>query len=709
MLDLRDTVFLTGAGISVDAGVPAAMPLLDFLLNGLTAPASSRPEVQLAQKICTMSTPANRRVRFEVAVGWIVELYDPDDELFSFLDAFGTPARLHERLAAAALGGASVLTLNFDDLLEQSLRNLNATPYTVNPHVAIPQIPANGVPVYKLHGTRKKWRGESAVAGDASDVVIATAQRVSRLSPRLRLNETAMRWLTDVIDGKSLVVVGYSASDDLDIVPALTGTSPRACHWIEYAPKGVDDATAEWLANPDGTERRRLIQTMSERGTAVQVLEGWPHDAFTLLGMPPSRSAADPTDGPEWRALLRPWVDAARAREPTGLALPGFLLSEVLHTREAKSCFEGAQTGPGVERYAGWTRGRRMYELAQNEFFLSDAGGESAIELVQWAIDYSVEDGDDSLRIRAKHLLARILFSVDRDSEAAQILDEALVGATGADRASLLEWRGHVAAYLDGAAEALPYLDEAISCAESAGDTGVLADSLTFRGSLRLQSGSPVQGLDDACSAAVVSILPQPDRLFYARVLQGQCLFATDDLDGAEQTLVQALDDYADREHDSVEVFLAYQVLARIAAERGDFDRGHQIIQHACGLNRGGRYDKSVGPLMADLIAFELLCGNLEAARIARRQGTFLTQDASGAAFILGHVAGLIEDQLFWALEAPIIVDRVDELTYLASVIARVSNRDILLVPLMRKALAGAAALAHTRWHSLIAEWLVRR
>jgi SIR2-like domain len=342
MLDLTEIVLLTGAGISADAGVPLAVPLLENLLDNLTSSASSRPEVELARRLCRISTPAERRVRFEVAMEWIIELYDPDDELLSFLDSFDAPDQLHERIAVAAVRGATVMTVNFDDLLEQAVRRAGSEPYTVNVHRTGLRLPTRAVPVFKLHGTRRKWTGDRSEAATSLDAPAITGRDVSRLSPRLRLNEVAMRWLSKAVDGRDLIIVGYSGSDDLDIVPALRCTAPRSCYWVEYASHATEDRTGAWLAAHDGSGWRRLMRYLTDRGTEVHVLEGWPHETFDALGMPPALSSMDPSHPPDWQALLQPWLNTARAREPTGLALPGFLLAEVLHASEARACFVDA-------------------------------------------------------------------------------------------------------------------------------------------------------------------------------------------------------------------------------------------------------------------------------------------------------------------------------------------------------------------------------
>lgn len=232
------------------------------------------------------------------------------------------------------------MTVNFDDLLERAVRLVGHETRTVNVHEPPELVGAGPVPIYKLHGTRRRWVGGSRpeLVQAAADRPYVTARRIARSSPRRRLNEIAMRWLHRAVDDRDFVVVGYSGSDDLDIVPALALTAPRRIIWIEYARHAARDRTAPWLAPDADLEKQRLLQRLADRGTDVRVFEGEPHQILSDLGIPPAITADEPA-APNWKMRLRPWLDVAVTREPTGLALPGFLLSETMLLDDAQALF----------------------------------------------------------------------------------------------------------------------------------------------------------------------------------------------------------------------------------------------------------------------------------------------------------------------------------------------------------------------------------
>ena len=298
---LSDTTILAGAGISVEAGLPDAMSWLNHLLDELTISSKASPEVKLAKSLCRLDAHPERRIRFEVAIGWIMELYSSAGDLLEFFDTYCLPDRLHCRLAAAACGGATISTVNFDDLIERAIFAMKRSSFTVDVNHPTGSPPPGTVSVFKLHGTRRIWNGTSSVVASRDHEPLITAAGISRASPRLKLNNTSRDWLHNEIDGRTLLIIGYSGADDLDIVPALYEVTPSSCVWIDYEDKPPRDVTTEWLIN-QSDEKQRLINYYRSVGTDISAVRGRAHDTLDMLRIPGTAST-DPVS-PDWRASL---------------------------------------------------------------------------------------------------------------------------------------------------------------------------------------------------------------------------------------------------------------------------------------------------------------------------------------------------------------------------------------------------------------------
>ena len=298
---------------------------------------------------------------------------------------------------------------------------------------------------------------------------------------------------------------------------------------------------------------------------------------------------------------------------------------------------------------------------------------------------------------------------LDEEETALAVLNEALTNVTEGTlaQAFLLEWRGRVTYHIMLDADAaLPDLDEAIALYERKGDSGGLADALDARADILFRAARIYEAISDTRAGAAVSKLPQPDRLFTARVTEGGCLFALDQLAEARQILELALADFADREQEGTSVFHAFSYLARIAGEVGDFGLAAGWITEAIALDSRGVFGQQVGQIQADLIGVEMLAGRPDSALQAYNNGRFLTQHASARAAILSTLLGAQDDDFEWALTASILLRNLPELAYLGSTVARTTGHRADLVPFMHSALAAADRIPNTRWADSIRESL---
>ncbi|OLS15670.1 MAG: hypothetical protein RBG13Loki_0705 [Promethearchaeota archaeon CR_4] len=232
-------VFLAGAGTSMDspAKIPSALEIIKLMLE------SYAPAQEIEGLI------ANPHLRYELAIEWIQRYFDRD---LTFLDYFDTailPNSNHFFLAQALMEGHFVVTTNFDFLIERALLSI-LPPEKKN--AIIPIItkedyldPANQkpeelrdagkYPFFKIHGSKK----DIIKNRDTSTSLVSTLSALGREregEETFSIESYKKPVIFNLLKQKTLVVIGYSGSDDFDIGPLLRNLN--ALHrlvWVEHA------------------------------------------------------------------------------------------------------------------------------------------------------------------------------------------------------------------------------------------------------------------------------------------------------------------------------------------------------------------------------------------------------------------------------------------------------------------------------------------
>ena len=125
----------------------------------------------------------------------------------------------------------TIVTTNFDDLIERAISDTALVASTV--HLAGKSIATTPGAVHKLHGTMIEF--VSGVPQRCKDPIITTLRQLARQNAGFGSEPDFADNLRELIRGKHLVVAGYSASDDLDVVPVLLTTAPAQVTWIDHA------------------------------------------------------------------------------------------------------------------------------------------------------------------------------------------------------------------------------------------------------------------------------------------------------------------------------------------------------------------------------------------------------------------------------------------------------------------------------------------
>lgn len=210
-----ETAFLFGAGASMPA--PTRIPTVFTFYDRLMQIADIRTEIKnvLWEKIRTIRP----QPRFEVFVHQFQEI----DVSLQFAEIFNVKSfnSIHSFISRAINGGAIGITTNFDECVELSgLGDGLVVAYNGEDLPTSQKCSA----LYKPHGT---------ISLNKQHLVV-TDEALSRTNNGFELLPNWRNTLLDAIGGKTLIVIGYSGSDDFDITPILEVSNPQCIVWIRH-------------------------------------------------------------------------------------------------------------------------------------------------------------------------------------------------------------------------------------------------------------------------------------------------------------------------------------------------------------------------------------------------------------------------------------------------------------------------------------------
>lgn len=493
----EDLVVFFGAGIGVPAGLPTAWELVNAIAAELVA------EPEWVEKIVGLVQPGGP-LRFETAMEELTETADPSLDVLSFLDST-EPGHLHRAVAWAGAHGARLVTVNFDDLVEQALDEREMRPSTVDAQRESPAPAAPGVEVLKLHGTRWIHGGSERHFSDRP--LHATIREIVRSGGGISLPPQAHELLASTLEGKQLLVLGYSGSDDLDVMPSLARCRPAAVTWVQHAPAAVavpDDLVSEGI--------ERLLESWRDAGVEVRLVAE--ETSRFLVGQ--GWDLPDPISEEEralrvagWRNGLTGWARKARVEDPSGLGWAALLFGSL--AREEEKMLAVEQSIPSPKPDGPWSEQRRLYELAQCAYFSPRFGADEVVARAEEARDRSLANHDPGMAANSEIMIAREVSGHRRYEEAESALARArsiLDSASQANsysRAYLELWTGRLRLLQADGEGALVAARRAAEIYEQKGDAAALSESLQIIGQVawfESDFASAIEPLDRAIDLA---------------------------------------------------------------------------------------------------------------------------------------------------------------------------------------------------------------
>lgn len=239
---MRKNVILAGAGVSLDppANFPIAVKIINQLKQVIWPEHIEIPKNEI--RIGDTNKLEGDFIRFEQLIDTL-SIYDRELTVLDAVGYYQTPNLNHFNLARAAIMGDYVITPNFDCLIEQAILKLNHTPESICTEDDFKDYPINeeAVPVFKIHGSYFKYTGHGDDHEVKKETMQASLTSISARNSLFSLSDEKFNILNKVIaESEKLIIVGYSGSDDFDIIPNLIDIHPSHVVWVEHdmsAPK----------------------------------------------------------------------------------------------------------------------------------------------------------------------------------------------------------------------------------------------------------------------------------------------------------------------------------------------------------------------------------------------------------------------------------------------------------------------------------------
>jgi len=212
--------FLVGSGCSSDppSCLPTGRKMMEKIIK-FTCPESE------IQKLLNL-----RDIRFEQLVEIIRDNLDPELRLIDYLGLCRYPNRNHYFLAERLLRGHFVMTTNFDFLIEYALLKFNLPTDKIIPVITKEDYEKYYNPssllnkrkrfIYKIHGSTKNI----ITGSDTRNSLVTTIQAFGSNKEGLnvfQIEPFKRPFFENISNDRTLVVMGYSGSDDFDIIPTL--------------------------------------------------------------------------------------------------------------------------------------------------------------------------------------------------------------------------------------------------------------------------------------------------------------------------------------------------------------------------------------------------------------------------------------------------------------------------------------------------------
>lgn len=257
-------LFLCGAGISLDA--PTSLPTVNkFIFDVLKESGISNETID---KVYNQFGKMN--YRFESLVDQIRKNCDADLLLTKLFDS-STFNKIHHFLSLMLRKGASIITTNFDNCIENAcyFENFQFSNRFVYSGVDLDndKMPLSNA-LIKIHGSQP-------IVKEITGELVITIKALAKTEGAFKSFPNWRKYLLNLISNKIVVVMGYSCSDDFDIVPLLAESKPKEVVWLNFDYNNFIPTFTNHISNIKIKELSKKIPISYYNGRLMPFLLEW--------------------------------------------------------------------------------------------------------------------------------------------------------------------------------------------------------------------------------------------------------------------------------------------------------------------------------------------------------------------------------------------------------------------------------------------------
>jgi tetratricopeptide (TPR) repeat protein len=484
--DPSATAFLAGAGISMPP--PSALPSAAAFVQALADVVTDDDRLKSAILERAFAAGRTKRfagdyLRFEAVMGGIDLAVDSDLDILHVFSDCRAPNAYHFYLARQLAGGAIILTTNFDNLIEIACLS-SGVPYSLivseddlSAFTANPECFHH--PIIKLHGGHDLIEpGLPCRTGPVN--VKTTLAQVARVYLRSSVdNLTAV--LGTVLATRDLVVLGYSGSDDFDVMPCLMAHRPvHRLTWIDHR-SSTHDITSEPLDGHYDLPPYRL-RDLYKGQADIEIVRGDTKAVLAVIG-----NAGEDLPPFDWTPIFEAWSRKHLNTE----SHRGLLLGLILHQIERFDACIQVLKNVSEASLSGTQAELLNFVRSCTYVYLNDSP--QAILALAELVDSDRQIVGLSLKGFAYYNLARINTTLARYTEARMYLNAALkVFRRQRDVLRIgdcMHEQGRIDIESGDYESALSSTEWSVRVSEEAGDLSGTANSLLQRARVRIRQG----------------------------------------------------------------------------------------------------------------------------------------------------------------------------------------------------------------------------
>ena len=219
----NNVLFLCGAGISLD--YPTSLPTVNKFIYDILK------ECGISDKTINVVFEQfdKTNYRFESLVDEIRKTCDANLVLTKIFDS-STFNKTHHFLSLMLKNGASIITTNFDTCIENACIFEN---YEINNRFVYNDIDLTNIEK-PMTSALIKIHGSQPLKEEGASELVVTIKALAKTEKAFKALPNWRNYLLNLISNKTVVVMGYSCSDDFDIVPLLAESNPQKVIWINF-------------------------------------------------------------------------------------------------------------------------------------------------------------------------------------------------------------------------------------------------------------------------------------------------------------------------------------------------------------------------------------------------------------------------------------------------------------------------------------------